>query len=212
MKSVFLFAMLGLSSIGVVQAGPLCTTTSSITTTSISTPPAKSTSILFGQENRDGEPVFSVDFEDGSFDNWSINDNVGMAYDIRDIATPFGQTKVFKILEPAEAGYGFVDNSQTFQLEQNPYGYKIKFTAKCSLVSQFGTTDWSPITIVLWNNGEKIFQTHPTNGNLLGNGWVSFEEEFENGDATGDTTFSIGVETHGYGLDWYFDNIVISSM
>ncbi|KAJ4246336.1 hypothetical protein NW762_013687 [Fusarium torreyae] len=135
-----------------------------------------------------------------------------MSYDIRDIASPFGQTKVFMTLEPAEVGYGFVDNSQTLQLQRNPYGYKFKFITKCSLIPQFGITDWSPITIVLWNNGEKILQTQPTNSNIIGNGWVSFEEEFENRDATGDTTFSIGIETHGYGLNWHFDNIIVSGI
>ncbi|KAJ3549702.1 hypothetical protein NM208_g366 [Fusarium decemcellulare] len=208
MASRLIFAVLGLSALGAVQAGPLSTPTASTTSAATATPAP----MTWEEENRDGQIVFSIDFEDGSFDNWGINDNIGMAYDIRDITTPFGQTKVFKILEPAEVGYGFIDNSQTFQLEQSPYGYKVGFTAKCSLVPQFGSTDWSPVTILLWNNGEKVFQTHPVSGKALGNGWVQFKEEFENGDVTGDTTFSIGIETKGYGLDWYFDNISVSKI
>ncbi|KAM5342272.1 hypothetical protein ACJ41O_013238 [Fusarium nematophilum] len=162
-------------------------------------------------EQHDGETLLDIDFEDGSVDDWDINDSIGTSYEIRDVDTPFGQTKSLVITEPAQAGYTFLDSTRAFQLDKDHYWYKVGFTAKCSLVSQFGVTDWSPIRVVLWNNGAKIFSTQPINGEALANGWIRFEEEFENEEQLGgDTTISIGVEAKGLEPDWYFDNIWVS--
>lgn len=88
--------------------------------------------------------------------------------------------------------------------------YKLGFTAKCSFVPQFGHTDWSPIRIVLWNNGGQVLSQQPTEGTALGSGWVRFEEEFALEGVSGDATLSILVETKGWAVDWFFDDIWVA--
>ncbi|KAM0420975.1 hypothetical protein ACHAPT_011218 [Fusarium lateritium] len=224
MVSSALSFILGSLAIGAVTAKPVASSAASSSTASSSTasscvipvvttvPPGAPTAVFITQpEERDGDDgsLLSIDFEDGSFDHWGIDSDLDFAYDIRDMTTPNGESKVFKILEPAAEGFAFVNNDQVFQLEDSPLGYKVSFTAKCSWISQNGITDWNPVGIILKHQGGRVFSTKPINGNALGNGWIRFEEEFLNEGITGDTTFTIRVEATGWSLDWYFDDISV---
>lgn len=171
---------------------------------------------LFQAEERDEDKEASsslhIDFEDNNLDHWSINSDASFTYNIENLQTPYGDSHVLIIQEPAADGYAFIDYKEVLNLEESTRGYKVAFTARCSWIDKDGVTDWSPIEVILKHTGSRVFETKPSNGKDLGNGWARFEEELLNEDITGDTKLRIRVKATGWYLHWYFDDIVVEKI
>ncbi|UPL00326.1 hypothetical protein LCI18_011260 [Fusarium solani-melongenae] len=218
MVSSALSFLLGSLAIGAVTAKPVSTTTvSSCVPVATTVAPGDPTVTFITQpEERDDDKKPStslhIDFEDNSLDHWTINSDKSFSYNIEQLQTPYGDSHVFKIIEPTADGYAFVDYKEIFKLEESKRGYKIAFTARCSWIGKDGVTDWSPIEVILKHSGSRVFETKPSNGKDLGNGWARFEEELQNGDVTGDTKLRIRVKATGWSLHWYFDDIVVEKI
>ncbi|KAJ4328061.1 hypothetical protein N0V84_001429 [Fusarium piperis] len=218
-SSAFSF-LLGSLAIGAVTAKPVSTTTTTVSscvpvpTTVASGDPT--VTFITQPEERDEDKEAStslhIDFEDNNLDYWKINSDKAFTYDIEHMQTPYGDSHVFKIQEPSAEGYAFIDYNEVFKLEKSKRGYKVAFTARCSWVASDGVTDWSPIEVILKHTGSRVFETKPSNGKDLGNGWARFEEELLNEDITGDTKLRIRVKATGWSLHWYFDDIVVEKI
>ncbi|RSL50914.1 hypothetical protein CEP54_011670 [Fusarium duplospermum] len=216
-------SLLGSLAIGAATAKPVSTTTATTTTVSSCVPvpttvaPGDPTVTFITQpEERDEEKEAStslhIDFEDNILSPWSISSDKSFSYNIEHLQTPYGDSHVFKIVEPTSEGYAFIDYKEVFKLEESARGYRVAFTARCSWIDKDGVTDWSPIEVILKHTGSRLFETKPSNGKDLGNGWARFEEVLLNEGVTGDTKLRIRVKATGWSLHWYFDDIVVEKI
>ncbi|KAJ3459116.1 hypothetical protein MRS44_015189 [Fusarium solani] len=217
-SSAFSF-ILGSLAIGAVTAKPVSTTTTVSSCVPVPTtvaPGDPTVTFITQPEERDDDKKPStslhIDFEDNNLDHWSINSDKSFSYNIENLQTPYGDSHVFKIIEPTTEGYAFIDYKEILKLEKSTRGYKVAFTARCSWIDKDGVTDWSPIEVILKHSGSRVFETRPSNGKDLGNGWARFEEELQNEDVTGDTKLRIRVKSTGWSLQWYFDDIVVEKI
>ncbi|KAF7555484.1 hypothetical protein G7Z17_g2170 [Cylindrodendrum hubeiense] len=155
--------------------------------------------------------VTTVDFENQDVSGWEITGAEGVInIDVQSPVKLGVPTAALRISETQVSGYGRVDLSNSFDLEERE-SYIIGVSSKSTSFMGPMSNPWGAVTFAIEVDGTQVFKSTPSIGSPIGKtGWGQWSQLFEVPEGlSGPATIWIGVQSDGYQWEYYFDDITV---